>query len=78
MAPLAMSVGDPGARVTAYDPAVGLCGGRLGPLLRPVGGWWILGVVGAGAGVTRVLSVCRAVGRGGVVVAWFGVTGNRG
>ena len=47
-------------------------------LLRWVGAWWILGVVGAGAGVTRVLSVCRAVGRGGVVVAWFGVTGNRG
>ena len=44
------------------------------PLLRWVGAWWILGVVGAGAWVTRVLRMpCslsrwrggRAGGRGG-------------
>ena len=47
-------------------------------LLRWVGAWWTLGVVGAGAWVTRVFSVCRAVCRSGVVAVPEGAKESRG
>ena len=47
-------------------------------LLRRVRGWWILGVVGAGAWVTRVFSVCRAVVGRTVVVAAIGAAESEG
>ena len=46
--------------------------------MRRVRGWWILVVVGAGAWVTRVFSVCRAVCRSGVVVVPDGAKESEG